>query len=244
MSNSGWIDTFTRVNWENVDGKFATNVMTVSDEVPSRTEVSDLRFISNDASSAKVYHNTFAIMTRYISNYVFYQGTTIMYTYWDESMDAEVAYLEANITADETIKKCLRYDCLTQAEFDWDNRVIKLHHDASLRPRDEWIPEDKFWAIDGLPTGYESSDSANFEGTCIVAKELYSWNTQSCHISPANSMVYNKPADKEAYVFVYVDDVEINGTPVVKNTCLRITSSAITITATGTEAVVVIKEKK
>lgn len=240
--SAGWIDTFTRVNWENVDGKFATNVMTISDEVPSRTEISDLKYVSGDANVAKVYHNTFGIMTRYISNYVFYKGLTTMYTYWDETRDADVTYLEANITADETIKRCLRYDCLTEAEFDWDNRVIKLHHDAALRPRDEWILEDKWWCIDGLPVGYESSD-ANFEGTCIVAKELYSWNTQSRHISDGNSVTYEKTGN-ETYIFVYQNDVEINGTPVAKNTSLQVSSSSITITSTGGEAVIVIKDKK
>lgn len=243
MSNSGWIDTFTRVNWENVDGKFATNVMTVSDEVPSRTEVSDLKFVSGDATAPKVYHNTFGIMTRYISNYVFYKGTTIMYTYWDEARDADVTYLEDNIEDDETIKKCLRYDQLSEAEFDWDNRVIKLHHDASLRPRDVWLPEDKFWAIDGLPTGYESSDP-NFEGMCIVAKDLFAWKTQSCSLTPSSDIVYNKPADKESYIFVCQAGVDINGTDVPVNTCLRVTSDTLTITAGSEEAVVIIKEEK
>ena len=241
--SAGWIDTFTRINWENIDGKFATNVMTVSGEVPSRTEIADLKHFTTEGAAPKVYHNTFGIMTRYISNYVFYKGLTTMYTYWDESVDDAVTFLENNLTVDETIKKCLRIDQCTEVEFDWTNRVVKLHHDASLRPKDVWLPEDKFWCIDGVPVGYESSDP-NFEGTCIVAKELYSWNTVSCNITPGNSLDYNKPADKEAYVFVYMDDVEINGTLVPMNTALQITSPTITITATGSEAVIVIKEKK
>ena len=240
--NNGWVDTFERVNWENIDGKFATNVMTLG-EPTSRTEISDLKFISGDSNAPKVFHDTFRIMTRYISNYVFYKGTTIMYTYWDEFRDPEVSYLEANIEADETIKKCLRYDQLTNAEFDWDNRVIKLHHDAALRPRDVWLPEDKFWCIDGLPTGYESSD-ANFEGMCIVAKDLFGWNTRSVSLSATNQITYDKPADKEAYIFVPHSAVNINGTDVPAGTCLRIASDTLTIAAGAQEAVVIIKEQR
>ena len=103
--------------------------------------------------------------------------------------------------------------------------------------------EDKFWAIDGLPTGYESSDP-DFEGMCIVAKNLFGWNTQSCSLSATNQIVYNKPVDKEAYVFVPHTDVDINGTNVPAGTCLRVTSSALTITAGAQEAVIIIKEEK
>jgi hypothetical protein len=88
--NNGWIDTFNRVNWENLDGKFATNTMTISDEVPSRTQIDDLRFVSANAAENKVYHNNYAILTRYISNYVFYKGIVEPYTYWNADQDAAV----------------------------------------------------------------------------------------------------------------------------------------------------------
>jgi hypothetical protein len=242
MAN-GWIDTFDRVKWDNIEGKFATNIMTLGAQLPSRTQIDDLRFVSANANAPKEYHPVFAIMTKYISNYVFFDGIVQMYTHWDASRDADVAYLEANMTADEEIKQCLRYDYLSDIDFDWTNRIVTLTHDASLRPRNQWIVEDKWWCIDGLPTGYESSDS-NFKGICIVAKDLYGWSTTSCHVEDGESMVFSKP-ETDVYIFVAKNNAVINGTPIDVDTPLHVTSSSLTIETAGEgEVVVVVKEKR
>lgn len=237
--NNGWIDTFARVNWNNVDGKFGVNSMSLG-ETPSVNQIDDLRFVTANINEPKVYHSEFEMMTRYISNYVYYRGVHEMYYFWDENRDAAVSQIEANLDTSDELKQCLRYNYLTNITFDWTERSLRLIHDASLRPRNTWITEDEFWNFDGTPLGYQSSDPT-FEGICIVAKDLYGWYTKSCHVT--QTVNYSKPAN-ETYLFVCQNDVVINGNTVAVNTPLRVTSNELVIEPLNDlEAVIVVKEK-
>ncbi len=238
---NGWIDTFERTPWENTDGNFSSNVMTLGSEVPSRTQILDLKYVSEDSKAPKVHHSQFNFMVRYISNYVFYAGKVTMYATWAPEEDADVTYLEANYNSDPEIRRCLRVDYLDNINFDWGTRTIQLDHNADLRPRNEWITEDKFWSYDGKPLGYVSDDP-NFAGSCIVAKDLYGWTTKSCHVD-GTEMTHNKSA-AETYIFVMQNDVNVNGNVVTAGTTLRVTSDTLTINShNDLESVVIIKEK-
>ena len=239
---NGWIDTFERTPWVNTDGQFSANVMTLGSEVPSRTQILDLKYVSEDSKAPKVHHPHFNFMVRYISNYVFYAGKVTMYATWAPSEDAAVTYLENNYASNEEIRRCLRIDYLDNINFNWDTRTIQLDHNADLRPKNTWITEDKFWSYDGKPLGYVSDDP-NFEGSCIVAKDLYGWNTKSCHIDGETSTHNKSPND--TYLFTFMNDVKVNGSVVPPNSTLRVTSSVLNIEShNDAEAVVIIKEKK
>lgn len=239
--NNGWIDTFNRTNWENIDGKFSTNIMKVGNELPSRTQINDLKYVSKSSLDDKVYHDQFAIMTRYISNYVMYKGVCTKYIYWDASRDQEMKYFQDNFENSADATQCMQLEFLSGYDFDWDDRKLSRTFDAGLRPKNQWIVDDLWWSIDGLPIGYESSDP-DFEGVCIVAKDLYAWATKSVNVTTGNTLSYQKP-QAETYLFVLHGDAVINQQHVSKGSIFCVQSTELEIQAHDAETVIVIKEK-
>ena len=233
------IDTFDRIHKLSVDDKFSTNVFRFKGN-SSEIKMSNVFYLfNNQNNNQQEFHTSYPILTKYISNYVFYSGKYSMINHWDQSQDQLVDSFEKNLTQDNELSQIHRLAYSTKIDFDWVNRIFTVEIDANLRSKNTWLGEDVHWKFNSSPVILRSND-LNSESSCIVAKNSKDWNTKSIDLE--NNEVQYTRTGSETYLFTYRNDVHINGELRPAYKAFKIESQVITIQAENLSTII-IKEK-
>jgi hypothetical protein len=237
-----WEDNFTRSNKINIDDKFVYSIMTCT-EGHARAALADMKYTQANPNDPKVFHPQLNMITKHISNYIYCRGSWTAFYHWTQDRDADVAYLQENLHLFPDVQEIVSVHGCGNIDYDWDNRVIRIHTEFNDIPRNAWLNWDRYWTIDGKPTGYETSDP-NFETLCLIhADDYYGWTTKVCYLENSD-IVYTKPNNVETYMFVQCADVTVNGTAVPAYSRFKVSSPELTINNSGADtSVIVIKEK-
>lgn len=234
---TGYFQNFRTSHRYSVDGLFDVSVITV-EEIPTISRIDSLSYI---LGSSKISHRKFPILTRWISNNVFYKGTYEVINHWTPDKDSDVSQFEQNLSSDSDLLNIEKHTLgkYTTHNFDWDNRIYTKFVNLNLRPKNIWIDQNHNWTFDGTPTTISSSDT-NLEGVCIVAHEAFGWKTKSVDLNNG-SITYTRPNVKNVYMFTYLNPLQVNGITLEPYKYFKVESDSLEISCEN-EATVIIKE--
>lgn len=183
----------------------------------------------------KTLHPEFKMFYKGPSNYVGVCGRIMSLNIWTEEQDADVDYLQKNISSSP-----LEFQYLMEnINFDWTNRIFSRVLNFNKAPKNQWLDADQFWGFDGAIRNEAIDDNSSL--ACIMYRELGHWTSKTNTMLAGDSTTYEK-TESIAYVFVLKGEATINGVALTENAILKISSSVLTIEAT-TDCVIAVKEK-
>lgn len=234
--STGYYQNFKRSHQQNVDNLFEINVINV-EEIPSISKIDDISYI---LGANKITHKTYPILTKWISNYVYFKGVYEIINYWTPEKDLFVSEFEQSLQINSELKNILKIDDgYSTINFDWVNRVFTKVVDINLRPKNTWLDQNMSWVFDGTPTIMSSSD-VNLEGACIVSQDIFGWKTKSVDLNNG-SITYTRPNVKNVYMFTYLNPLQVNGVNLEPYKYFKVESDSLEISCEN-EATVIIKE--
>lgn len=225
----------------NVDNKFSysrTINTTKENELLFDEKISTT--IEKNTNYDVVYHNEFKSFVLGTSNYLFVKGKFKRESVWDEENDEDMLFFKNNFENSPLYVK----HTLSNINFDFENRKFTYNIDLNKTNKNKLtVLPNPGWALD-LKTSFKPI-TKNSEMVCLLAKNIFDWNTIQSIISPGQSVQYNK-LKSESYLFVSNGPVMINDSVLVKtDEVKKITSDNIKITAPkdkSTYSSIIIKE--
>jgi len=190
-------------------------------------ELYDKEAVPGVVQYGKTYHPDYHCLIRAASNYFGIAGKVMSSFFWEESQDADIEYLQANLD-----NAPLPYEEYCEPLlFDFDNRVISRVLDLTIRPKNVWLQNTVPWNLD-MRSRFEAYEDG-LALACILSPSIREWNDKIIILEKGNEIEITKDEGcRTTYVIPFNNDVFCNDAPLNRMEAANFTESGtVKITA-------------